>query len=166
MAVMEMGQESTTTVDGNTMKAIVSRAVRAPDVLELRDVDKPVIGDDQVLVRVHASSVNPAEWYGVTGPYFARVRKRSAQAQEPTVGADLAGGSKPSARTSRSFNRVTRCSAPRAAPGPSTRAAREVRLAPKPANVSFEEAAAVPVAALTALQALRDKGGSSPGRRF
>ena len=60
---------------------------------------------------------------------------------------------------------MTRCSAPREPPGPSTAPAREVRLARKPANVSFEEAAAVPVAAITALQALRDEGCVQPGQK-
>ena len=70
MAVMELHQERTTTRPGKTMKAIVHERYGMPDVLELRDVDMPAIADHQVLLRVHASSVNPAEWYGVTGPFF------------------------------------------------------------------------------------------------
>src|ERR687895_2314131 len=85
-------ERRTTTDQRKTMKAIVAERYGAPDALELRNVDKPVIADDQVLVRVHASSVNPAEWYRVTGPYFARLfgdgmRKPKSSA----VGADLAG---------------------------------------------------------------------------
>ena len=60
-------------------------------MLELRDVEKPVVEDDQVLVRVHASSVNPVEWYGVTGPYFARIGGGLRRPKNTTVGADLAG---------------------------------------------------------------------------
>jgi len=56
----------------STMKAIVHVRYGRPDRLEFREVDKPVLDDDQVLLRVHAASVNPVEWYGVTGPYFAR----------------------------------------------------------------------------------------------
>ena len=55
------------------MKAIVHERYGRPNVLALRDVETPVMGDDQVLVRVHASSVNPVEWYGVTGPFFVRL---------------------------------------------------------------------------------------------
>src|SRR5256885_11093960 len=73
------------------MKAIVHERYGRPDVLELREIDKPVIEDDQVLVRVHASSVNPVEWYGVTGPYFARFGNGLRRPKDPTVGADLAG---------------------------------------------------------------------------
>ena len=73
MTVMELHQERTTTRPGKTMKAIVHERYGMPDVLELRDVDMPAIEDHQVLLRVHASSVNPVEWYGVTGPFFARL---------------------------------------------------------------------------------------------
>ncbi len=73
MAVMELHQERTTTRPGKTMKAIVHERYGMPDVLELRDIDVPVIADDQVLLRVHAASLNPAEWYGVTGPFFVRL---------------------------------------------------------------------------------------------
>jgi NADPH:quinone reductase-like Zn-dependent oxidoreductase len=54
------------------MKAIVGERYGPPDVLELREVDKPAVGNDDVLVRVHASSVNPADWYRVHGPFFIR----------------------------------------------------------------------------------------------
>ena len=73
------------------MKAILHQRYGRPDVLELRDVDKPTIGDEQVLVRVHASSVNPVEWYGVSGPYFARIGNGMRRPKDQTVGADLAG---------------------------------------------------------------------------
>src|SRR5947208_17010490 len=73
------------------MKAIVHERYGRPDVLQLRDVDKPAIEDDQVLVRVHASSVNPVEWYGVTGPYFARIGAGLRRPKDPGVGADFAG---------------------------------------------------------------------------
>src|ERR1043166_9048620 len=73
------------------MKAIVHERYGRPDVLELREVDTPVPEDDQVLVRVHASSVNPVEWYGVTGPYFARIGSGLRRPKVTTVGADLAG---------------------------------------------------------------------------
>jgi len=74
-----------------TMKAIVAARYGPPDVLELREVDKPVIEDHQVLVRVHASCVNPADWYRVTGPWFARIPGGLRKPKLTKVGTDLAG---------------------------------------------------------------------------
>ena len=79
------------TAERGTMKAIVAARYGRPDVLELREVDKPAIEDDRVLVRVHASSVNPVEWYGVTGPYFARMGAGLRAPNNTNVGGDLAG---------------------------------------------------------------------------
>ena len=147
------------------MRAIVHERYGRPDVLELKDVDKPVIGDDQVLVRVQASSVNPVEWYGVSGPYFARVGNGVRRPKDPTVGADLAGTVEAVGRD------VTRLQPGDDVFGVSGGSwaeytlAREGRLAKKPANLTFEEAAAVPVAGVTALQALRDKGNVQPGQK-
>ena len=73
------------------MKAIFHERYGRPDVLELREVDRPVIEDEQVLVRVHASSVNPVDWYGVTGLYFARIGSGLRRPKSTTIGADLAG---------------------------------------------------------------------------
>src|SRR5215210_1321309 len=92
VAVMELHQERTTTRPGKTMKAIVRERYGMPDVLELRDVDLPTTEDHQVLLRVHASSVNPAEWYGVTGPLFVRLFGEGLRTPKSTkVGADVAG---------------------------------------------------------------------------
>ena len=147
------------------MKAIVHERYGRPDVLQLRDVEMPVIEDEQVLVRVHASSVNPVEWYGVTGLFFARMGDGARRPKTTSVGGDLAG------RVEAVGSGVTDLW-----PGDEVfgtgigawaeyAAARATRLAPKPANVSFEEAAAVPVAALTALQALRNQGEVEPGQK-
>ncbi|HLB18236.1 MAG TPA: hypothetical protein VK613_03800, partial [Gaiellaceae bacterium] len=73
------------------MKAIVHERYGRPEVLELREVDMPVIEDHQVLVRVHASSVNPAEWYGVTGPFFSRPSSGLLKPKRKLVGGDLSG---------------------------------------------------------------------------
>ena len=93
MSATAMEQENTMTDETNTMKAIVHERYGRPDVLALREVEKPVIEDHQVLVRVHASSVNPVEWYGVTGPYFARFGNGLRKPKSAAVGADLAGRS-------------------------------------------------------------------------
>jgi NADPH:quinone reductase-like Zn-dependent oxidoreductase len=149
-----------------TMKAIVAERYGPPDVVELRDVDKPAIADHQLLVRVHASSVNPADWYRVTGPYFGRLFGSGVRRpKQPAVGSDLAGRVEAVGKDVKDFQPGDEVFGTSGASWAEYTAAREVRLAPKPANISFEEAAAVPVAALTALQALRDHGRVEPGQK-
>ncbi len=150
---------------GTTMNAIVS-ARYGLDALELRELDKPVIEDHQVLVRVHASSVNPAEWYRVTGPLFARLFGSGLRRpKSPVVGGDMAGTVEVVGKDVEEFQPgdevfgTTLGAWAEYAPG------REPRLVRKPANATFEEAAAVPVAATTALQALRDHGRVQPGQK-
>ena len=93
MSAMTIDRDATMTKAVDTMRAIVAERYGRPDVLELREVEKPALEDDQVLVRVHATSVNPVEWYGVTGPLFARGGGLRRPAS-PAVGADLAGRSR------------------------------------------------------------------------
>jgi len=147
------------------MKAILHQRYGRPDVLELRDIDKPTIGENQVLVRVHASSVNPVEWYGVSGPYFARVGNGMRRPKDQTVGADLAGVVEAVGRDVTLFQPGDEVFGVSGASWAEYTIAREDRLAKKPANLSFEEAAAVPVAAVTALQALREKGEVQAGQK-
>jgi len=147
------------------MKAILHQCYGRPDVLELRDVDKPTIGDDEVLVRVHASSVNPVEWYGVSGPYFARIGNGLRRPKDQTVGADLAGVVEAVGRNVTRFEPGDEVFGVSGASWAEYTIAREDRLAKKPPNLSFEEAAAVPVAGVTALQALRDKGQVQTGEK-
>ena len=166
MAVMELHQERTTTRPGKTMKGIVHERYGMPDVLELREVDMPTITDEQVLLRVHASSVNPAEWYGVTGPFFARAFGGGLRRPKNTkVGADVAGVVESVGKDVTEFQPGDEVFGTSGAAWAEYAPAREVRLVRKPANVSFEEAAAVPIAALTALQALRDNGRVQPGQK-
>jgi NADPH:quinone reductase-like Zn-dependent oxidoreductase len=147
------------------MRAIVHERYGRPDVLELRDVERPPIGDDQVLVRVQASSVNPVEWYGVSGPYFARVGNGMRRPKDQTVGADLAGTVEAVGRDVTRLQPGDEVFGVSGASWAEYTLAREDRLAKKPANLTFEEAAAVPVAGVTALQALRDKGNVQPGQK-
>ena len=147
------------------MRAILHQRYGRPDVLELRDVDKPTIGDEQVLVRVHASSVNPVEWYGVSGPYFARVGNGMRRPKDQTVGADLAGTVEAVGRDVKELQPGDEVFGVSGGSWAEYTIAREDRLAKKPSNLSFEEAAAVPVAAVTALQALRDKGQVQPRQK-
>jgi len=147
------------------MKAIVHERYGRPEVLELREVDMPVIEDHQVLVRVHASSVNPAEWYGVTGPFFSRPSSGLLKPNRKLLGADLSGTVEVVGKDVKDCQPGDEVFGTSGGSWAEYAPAREVRLAPKPANVSFEEAAAVPVAAITALQALRDHGRVQPGQK-
>jgi NADPH:quinone reductase-like Zn-dependent oxidoreductase len=165
MSTTAMGQESTMPDRKRTMKAIVSERYGPPDLLELREIAKPVIEDHQVLVRVHASSVNPAEWYRVHGPFFARMGNGLRKPQETAVGSDLAGRVEAVGVDVKEFQPGDEVFGTGLGAWAEYARAREPRLVRKPANVSFEEAAAVPIAAITALQALRDHGRVEPGQK-
>jgi NADPH:quinone reductase-like Zn-dependent oxidoreductase len=150
-----------------TMKAFVHERYGrpSPGVLDLAEVDVPVPEDDQVLVRVHASSVNPVEWYGVTGPYFARIGAGLRKPKDPRVGADLAGVIEAVGRNVQDGRPGDEVFGTGAGAWGEYALARATRFALKPGNASFEEAASVPIAALTALQALRDHGQVQPGQK-
>jgi NADPH:quinone reductase-like Zn-dependent oxidoreductase len=147
------------------MKAIVRSAYGPPDRLELREVEQPEVADDGVLVRVRATSVNRGDWYGLTGrPYVVRPMMGLLKPRSQLLGGDFAGTAEAVGKD------VTDI-----APGDEVFGGRDGAFAEyvcsrngvarKPANLSFEEAAAVPVAALTALQGLRDKGRLEPGQK-
>jgi NADPH:quinone reductase-like Zn-dependent oxidoreductase len=147
------------------MKAIVRRAYGLPpDVLELVDVDKPVPADDEVLVRVRASSVNPTEWYGVTGLLVGRMRGGLLRPKEPRLGADFAGVVEAVGASVTDFEPGDEVFGARTGAFAAYVSVRNA-IAPKPANATFEQAAAVPIAALTALQGLRDQGQLQPGQK-
>src|SRR5438552_2701847 len=148
-----------------TMTALVRERYGSPDVLELGEVDKPDLVDDGVLVRVRATSVNRADWYTLMGkPYIARPMMGGLRKpKNKLLGADFAGTVEAVGRD------VTGFRAGDEVFGGRTGAFAEyvcVRMgvAPKPANLTFEEAAAVPVAGLTALQGLRDHGRLQSGQ--
>lgn len=147
------------------MKAIVYERYGL-DAVELRDLAKPLVDDDQVLVRVYASSVNPVEWYSVYAPPFVRVISRQLRRpNDPSLGADLAGRVEAVGKDATAFRPGDEVFGASGASWAEFAAAPASKLARKPANVSFEEAAGVPVAGLTALQALRDYGGVQPGQK-
>ena len=152
------------------MKAIVYTKYGPPDVLQLKDVERPVPLDDEVLVEIYAASVNAYDWHFLTADVFL-IRLMSKGLLKPnktTLGADIAG------RITAVGKNVTRFK-----PGDNVFGiakgssggfaeyvcAEEKKLELKPVNVSFEEAAAVPIAAITALQGLRDKGQIEPGKK-
>jgi NADPH:quinone reductase-like Zn-dependent oxidoreductase len=147
------------------MKAVVQDRFGTPEVLELREIDQPEAADDEVLVRVRAASVNPADWYAMTGsPYVARPQM-GLRTPKTRLGIDFAGV------VEAVGGKVTRLRPGDEVFGAGTGSLAEYVAVPedalvlKPANVSFEQAAAVPVAGLTALQGLRDRGRVEPGQQ-
>lgn len=147
------------------MKAIAHVRYGRPSRLELREVERPRLQADEVLVRVRASSVNPADWYGITGFLPARFGNGWRRPKDPGVGGDVAGvvealgGDVEELRTGDEVFGTTGSS------WAEYTTARPERLALKPGGISFEEAAAVPVAGTTALQALRDHGHVEAGQK-
>ena len=147
------------------MQAIVSRSYGSPDVLELVDLDRPVVGEADVLVRVQAASINPLDWHFCTGtPYVLRLMAGLRAPKRETRGVDLAGVVEEvgSAVTSVEVgDRVVANAGGAFAEFVGTPADNVV---PIPAAMTFADAAAIPVAAVTALQGLRDHGKIEPGQ--
>ena len=149
-----------------TMRAIVRRCYGPPDVLALESIEKPKPADDQVLVKVRAAALNPLDWHYMRGtPYLMRMEIGFGLPANPRLGVDYAGVVESVGRS------VTRFKPGDAVFGGKLGALAEYvavtedgSIAPKPANLSFEQAAGVNVAALTALQALRDRAGLGPGQ--
>ncbi|MFL6139815.1 MAG: NAD(P)-dependent alcohol dehydrogenase [Frankiaceae bacterium] len=146
------------------MTAVVRDRYGAPDVLERADVPVPALVDDGVLVRVRAVSVNPADWFAVTGtPYLGRALTGLRQPRSRLVGTDFAGTVEAVGKDVTQFRPGDEVLGGRSGAFAEQVCARTV--ARKPANLTFEEAAAVPLAGLTALQGLRDKGQVRAGHR-
>jgi NADPH:quinone reductase-like Zn-dependent oxidoreductase len=149
------------------MKAIVYHEYGSPDVvLGLQEVDKPTAGDDEVLIKVRAASVNPLDWHFIRGtPYLARILFGLGKPKQTRPGVDMAGQVE-----------VVGSAVTRFKPGDEVfgscrgafaeyACAAESALAEKPENVTFEQAAAVPIAGYTALQGLRDHGHLQNGQK-
>ncbi len=149
------------------MKAFVHRTYGSPAVLELEEIEKPASTDDQLLVRVRAVSVNPADWHGLTGLFILRTQSGLFKPKDTRIGVDYAGVVEAVGRNVQGFQPGDEVFGGRSgafAEYVAVRADRAVVL--KPANLTFEQAAAVPVAAITALQGLRDKGQIQPGQQI
>ena len=150
------------------MKAIVYTEYGTPDVLQLKEVEKPVPKDNEVLVEVKAVSVNAYDWHLLTADIFPmRLMGVGLFIPKNTIlGADIAGRVEAVGRNVKQFQPDDEVFGDIGHGGFAEYVcAPESRLALKPANLSFEEAAAVPMAALTALQGLRDKGQIHPGQK-
>ena len=149
----------------NPIKAIVHCEYGSPDVLKLEDVEKPVPNDNQLLVRVRAASVNPLD-LTIRGPWLIRPLLGLRKPKETRLGVDYAGTVEAVGKNVTNFK-----------PGDDVFGGRNGSIAkyvcaladrgvvPKPSNMTFEQAASAPVAALTALQGLRDKGKIQSGQK-
>ncbi|MGW4962439.1 NAD(P)-dependent alcohol dehydrogenase [Nonomuraea sp. NPDC004186] len=155
------------------MKAIRYDRYGSPDVLELHDVDPPAVGDDDVMVSVKAAAVNPLDYHFMRGtPYVVRSMSGLSRPKPIGMGADLAGCVEAVGRNVTRLRPGDEVFGGRAKPEARSAAFAEyacfrqdAMLLKKPVNLTFEEAAAIPVAALTALQALRDKARVRAGQR-
>jgi NADPH:quinone reductase-like Zn-dependent oxidoreductase len=147
------------------MKAIVCAQYGPPEVLQFTDVAKPAPTDNEVLVKIHAAAINPLDRFFMRGAPLIRLIPGMRKPRDTRLGVDLAGQVEAVGKNVTQFK-----------PGDEVFGAcrgslaeyvcvPEDKLALKPANISFEDAAAVPIAALTALQGLRDKGRIQPGQR-
>ena len=148
------------------MKAIVGDTYGSPEVLELRDIDKPEIGDEEVLVRVRAAGVDRGVWHLMTGlPYLTRLAFGLRAPKNPVPGMDVAGvveavgGSVTRFQPGDEVFGIGKGTFAEYARAP------EHKLAPKPASLTFEQAAVLAISGLTALQGLRDHGRVQPGQK-
>src|SRR4051812_6555979 len=151
----------------DTMKAMVRYEYGSPDVLKLGDIDKPEIADDEVLIRVHAAGVDRGVWHIMTGlPYPIRLAGYGLRApKNPVIGSDVAGGVEAGGKNATPFPPGDEVFGVGKGSYAEYARAPEDKLAPKPANLTFEQAAVVAISGLTALQSLRDHGRVEPGQK-
>ncbi len=148
------------------MKAIVYTEYGSSDVLELRDIDRPEIADEEVLVRVHAAGVDRGVWHIMTGlPYPIRLAGYGLRApKNPVIGSDVAGVVEVAGKNVSRFQPGDEVFGIGKGSYAEYVCAREDKLAPRPANLTFEQAAVVAISGLTALQGLRDHGRVESGQ--
>ena len=150
-----------------SMKAIVYRCYGTPDVLKLEEIAKPPPADDRVLVKVYAASVNPLDWHYMRGkPYIVRPMAGVGKPDSILMGADFAGTVESVGKSVTRFKPGDEVFGDRdGAFGEYVSVRENGAMALKPTNMTMEQAAAVPIAGITALQALRDKGKVQPGQK-
>jgi NADPH:quinone reductase-like Zn-dependent oxidoreductase len=148
------------------MKAIVQDRYGSADVLELRDIEDPVVGEKDVLVRVHAAGCGPDVWHLMTGqPYFARLMIGFRRPKVAVRGWDVAGTVEAVGEAVTGFEPGDEVMGIAEGSFAELALGRPDKLVRKPAGLSFEDAAALPISGLTALQAIRDQGRVQPGQR-
>ena len=150
-----------------TMKAIIRERYGSAEVLELKDVDMPAVDDDSMLVRVRAASINAYDWHMMRGsPYLVRMVAGLRKPKSSAMGIDLAGQVEAVGKNVTQFRPGDEVFGARTgALAEYVRGTDKSFLVPKPAGLTFEQAAAVNMAGTAALQALRDKGQIKPGQR-
>lgn len=150
-----------------TMRAITYRCYGGPEVLRVESIARPALPDDGVLVRVHAAAVNPLDWHYLRGtPYLVRMDAGLGAPKDPSLGVDFAGIVEAVGKDVTRFRPGQAVFGGRAGAFAEFLVVRESRaISMKPDNVGFGQAAAVPIAGVTALQALRDKGHLRPGQK-
>ena len=149
------------------MKAIIQENYGSAEVLELRDVEKPRPGDDELLIRVHAAGLDPGVWHLMTGlPYLVRLMGFGLRKPKIRIrGMDVAGTVEVAGRNVTQLKEGDQVYGTCDGSFAEYACAKAERLAPKPANLSFEQAAAVPVSGMTALNGLRDAGKLQPEQK-
>lgn len=148
------------------MKAIVQDRYGSPDVLELREVDQPVAADNEVLVRVHAAAVNARDWHVMRGdPYLARMAMGFSKPKMKIRGTDFAGRVEAIGLGVKRFRPGDEVYGEVDGAFAEYLCVTDDAVEPKPANLTFEQAAAVPLAGNTALMGLRDLGRVKPGQQ-
>ena len=150
------------------MKAIVYTKYGPPEVLQLKEVEKPTLKENEVLVKVFAASANPADWHMIRGePKFARLAFGLTKPKNIIPGIDIAGQVEAVGKNVKEFRPGDEIFGECGWGGAFAEyvCVTENRLVLKPANISFEEAATIFVAGITALQALRDKGKIQSGQK-
>jgi NADPH:quinone reductase-like Zn-dependent oxidoreductase len=148
------------------MKAIVQDRYGSADVLEFRDIEDPVVGENDVLVRVHAAGCGPDVWHLMAGlPYFVRLVPGFYKMRAGVRGRDVAGRVEAVGATVTDFHPGDEVMGIVEGSFAELAIGRPDKLVSKPSRLTFEEAAAVPISGLTALQAVRDVGKVRPGQR-
>jgi NADPH:quinone reductase-like Zn-dependent oxidoreductase len=148
------------------MKAIVYRDYGSPDVLKYEEVERPAVGDGEVLIKVRAASVNPLDWHSMRGePYLLRIGMGLRKPKHTRLGVDVAGQVEAAGKNITQFKPGDGVFGTCEGAFAEYACTSESRLVMKPDNITFEQAASAPVAAFTALQSLRDKGRIQPAQK-
>jgi NADPH:quinone reductase-like Zn-dependent oxidoreductase len=149
------------------MKAVVRRCYGSPDVLRIEEIARPAVADNQVLVKVHAAALNPLDWHLMRGtPYLVRLMSGVGKPEKDRLGVDFAGTVEAVGSRVRRFKPGDEVfGGKNGAFAEYVSIAEDGDLTLKPSDISFEQAAAVPIAGVTALQALRDQGHLHAGEK-
>jgi NADPH:quinone reductase-like Zn-dependent oxidoreductase len=151
---------------GPLMKAVIYHEFGSPDVLTVQDIPKPVPKDNQVLIKVRAASLNPYDWHFMTGlPYVMRTAAGFLKPTDPRLGVDFSGTVEAVGKNVTTFKPGDEVIGAKGGAFAEYVCGSDKGLILKPANLTFEEGAAVPIAGLTAFAAVRDKGNVQPGQK-